>query len=184
MTWVYLSSSVKTSVRPLSPSPFDVWKVEGNQSRFLHSGRCGLWFPGAGGARLAVKYRWACRVWEVYGAPPFAKNNRGNCCSKATTTGRGKGRWSKHRIVISAPRSWILSFSVIREPEIPSFPPLLSNLFICLFNWVTHSLTFSHSSSRDEKSLFQTLLSCWTSFILLRVFLWSRYDAFLFSFKC
>lgn len=48
----------------------------------------------AEGATLAVKYCWAVRVWEVYGAQNAAKNNRGNCCSKTPTTGREKGRWS------------------------------------------------------------------------------------------
>ena len=134
-----------SSARSSIPCPFDVWKVEGNQSHFLHSGRCGLWFLGAGRARLAVKYRWGCRVWEVYGAPHVAKVNRGNCWSQAPTAGRGKGRWSKRWIVISALRSCTLSFSVIREPEIPFFPALAPNLFICLFNWVTFS--------GDEKSL-------------------------------
>lgn len=134
-----------SSARSSIPCPFDVWKVEGNQSHFLHSGRCGLWFPGAGGARLAVKYRWGCRVWEVYGAPHVAKVNRGNCWSQAPTAGRGKGRWSKCWIVISALRSCILPFGVIREAEIPLYPALAPNLFICLFNWGTFS--------GDEKSL-------------------------------
>ena len=147
--WVCLSSSVRTSVRSSSPSPFDVWKVEGNQSHFLHSGRCGLWFPRAGGARLAVKYRCACGVWEVYGAPRVAKINRGNCCSKAPTAGKGKGRWSKHWVVISAPRSRILSFRVILKS--PSF--LLSSL-ICSFACLTesqNSLTCSHSPQEMRK---------------------------------
>lgn len=51
---------------PPPPPPlahFDVRKVEGNQSRFLLSGRCGLLLPGA---RLAVKTR---QVWVVCAAP-------------------------------------------------------------------------------------------------------------------
>lgn len=116
MLWhefVYPARS-RPAYAPRSPSSFDVWKVEGNQSHFLHSGRCGLWFPGAGGARLAVKYCRACRVWEVYGAPRVAKNNRGNCWSKAPTAGTEQE--GGPRTETSTPRSCILSSSVTREP--------------------------------------------------------------------
>lgn len=94
--WVCLSSSVKARTwSSLLPHLMcEKWKEI--KAHFLHSGQCGLWFPGARGARLAVKYCWACRVWEVYGAPRVAKNNRGKCWSKAPTAGKGTERWSKN----------------------------------------------------------------------------------------
>ena len=90
VAWVSLCSSVKTSVRTSISCPSDVWKVEGNQSHFLHFGCSWLWFPPATGATLALKYRLALRVWEVDRVLHAAKNNRGNCCSKPPTTGRDK----------------------------------------------------------------------------------------------
>lgn len=143
--FVYPARSGPTHTPP-PLSSFDVWKVEGNQSHFLHSGRCRLWFPGAGGATLAVKYSCASGVWEVYGATHSAKNNRGKCWSKASTRGRRKGRWSRHR---NSPSKELCTFSSTLCPHFQNEHP------ISVFNH--HRLTHYNSiNSEDEKSLFKT----------------------------
>lgn len=83
-------------VFPLAHLMCEKWKEIKAISFFQAGVGCGSPRAGGGvgwlggGLRLAVKYRRACRVWEVYGAPPVAKKNRGNCWSKAATTGRGE----------------------------------------------------------------------------------------------
>lgn len=75
---------------PLAHFMCEKWKEIKAISFFQAGVGCGSPRAGGGAVRLAVKYRRACRVWEVYGAPRVAKNNRGNCWSKAATTGRGE----------------------------------------------------------------------------------------------
>lgn len=142
--------------------PFDVWKVEGNQSHFLHSGQCRLWFPWAGGATLAIKYCWACKVWEVYGAPGFAKNNRGKCWSKVPKTGRGK----------------VVQTLSLRSEDLHIFSILWASAYKSkLFSFFNknHKLTHNKSfTSEDEESLCKTqleLLKFYTteSFLVIKI---------------
>lgn len=145
--FVYPARSGPTRTPP-PLSSFDVWKVEGNQSHFLHSGWCRLWFPGAGGATLAVKCSCASGVWEVYGATRSAKNNRGKCWSKASTRGRRKGRWSRHRT--SPQRNCVpLVFSgPFRVPHSAHISKMNTS-FLSLT--ITDSLTTTHSTQKMRK---------------------------------
>lgn len=134
--------------------PFDVWKVEGNQSHFLHSGQCRLWFPWAGGATLAIKYCWACKVWEVYGAPGFAKNNRGKCWSKVPKTGKGE----------------VVQKLSLRSKELHIFSILWGSFWAHSFcPSYFPSSTISHSLQKTRKVCAKPNSNFW-SFIPLRVF--------------
>lgn len=124
----------------------NVWRVEGNQSHFLHIGRCGLWFPRAAGARLAVKY-WAVRVWEVCGAlyPSLPKSTEETVAQRHQPQ-VGKG-------LIPAPMiSCVHSpWSQGMKSSSSLFLPHLSPLFVHLSFYLTDTQPLT---SGDEKSLF------------------------------